>query len=363
MDFADRIDELSKRAIKQKDFLETEEATKNALIMPFISALGYDVFNPVEVVPEFTADHGVKKGEKVDYAIKKDGDLVMLIECKPVGTNLNEVGMSQLYRYFSVTDARIAVLTNGIEFRFYSDLEAPNKMDGRAFLEFDLLHPQDVLVPELKRLRKSEFDEEQVLATAGELKYTNQMKKVLASQLAEPDDDFVEFLGRRVYSGRFTSNVKEQFAEVVRRAFRDFVNEQVNARLESAISHDQYNPESESERTDDGVGDVGGDENNRHAIVTTEEELEGFYIVRAILRENIDVSRIVHRDVKSYFGVLLDDNNRKPICRLHLNGSQWYVGLFDSDDRQEERVPISSLDEIYGLADRLKSTLEHYKEG
>jgi len=132
MDFADQIRELSHRARKQIEYLETEEATKNALVMPFIRALGYDIFDPKEVVPEFTADHGVKKGEKVDYAIIKDGTPIMLFECKAANSNIDQAqNLSQLYRYFSVTNARIGVLTNGITYYFYSDLEENNKMDER----------------------------------------------------------------------------------------------------------------------------------------------------------------------------------------------------------------------------------------
>ncbi len=78
MDFIDRIRDLSTRIPKQLEHIQTEEATKNALIMPFISALGYNVFDPTEVVPEFTADVGIKKGEKVDYAIHLDGKPIML---------------------------------------------------------------------------------------------------------------------------------------------------------------------------------------------------------------------------------------------------------------------------------------------
>jgi predicted type IV restriction endonuclease len=100
--------------------------------MPFISALGYDVFDPVEVIPEFTADVGIKKGEKVDYAIKQDGKIIMLFECKCCNGSLDDCHASQLYRYFSVTEARIAVLTDGIIYRFYTDIEQPNKMDPQT---------------------------------------------------------------------------------------------------------------------------------------------------------------------------------------------------------------------------------------
>ena len=114
MDFIEAIQSLATTAAKRLEHLQTEEATKNALVMPFINILGYNVFDPTEVIPEFSADVGVKKGEKVDYAIIKDGRVIMLVECKASGVDLDQAHASQLFRYFSVTEARIAVLTNGV---------------------------------------------------------------------------------------------------------------------------------------------------------------------------------------------------------------------------------------------------------
>jgi hypothetical protein len=125
--------------------IQTEEATKNAFILPFIGILGYDVFDPSEVVPEFTADVGTKKGEKVDYAIIRDKKVIMLFECKACDANLDESHASQLYRYFSVTESRIGVLTNGILYRFYTDLEEPNKMDSKPFMELNIIEIQEPL--------------------------------------------------------------------------------------------------------------------------------------------------------------------------------------------------------------------------
>ncbi len=118
MSFDEKIAALIQRLPKLANHLQTEEATKNALVMPFIAALGYDVFNPKEVVPEFTADVGTKKGEKVDYAIMRDGETIILIECKKANGDLSQENMSQLHRYFTVTKARITILTNGIHYRY-----------------------------------------------------------------------------------------------------------------------------------------------------------------------------------------------------------------------------------------------------
>ena len=345
MDFIDRINQLASQAEKSKGQIKTEEATKNALVMPFIQALGYDVFNLAEVNPELAADVGTKKGEKVDYAIMKDGKPIILFECKIAGTNLGEVHASQLFRYFSATDARFAVLTNGIEYWFYTDLDAPNRMDSKPFLIFNLLDIKESLVEELKKFAKSAFDIEEILSTASQLKYTNEIKRVMAQQINEPDEEFVRFFASRVYSGKLTAGVRDQFTSLTKLAFRQFINDQITERLKSALEgNTPFLPEQETPES---------------RIETTPEELEAYLLVRAILRPVVDVQRVVMRDTQSYCGILLDDNNRKPICRLHFNSSQKHLGLFDKD-KNEERVPIHSLDDIYQYTDRLRETISYY---
>src|SRR4051812_22535333 len=242
MDFIDKIRELSARIPKQRDLIQTEEATKNALIMPFISALGYDVFDPTEVTPELCADVGIKKGEKVDYAILRDSKPIMLFECKHHTADLSKIHASQLYRYFSVTEARFGVLTNGIMYWFYTDLEAPNKMDSKPFFEFNMLDVKEVTVEELKKFTKSAFDLNNILTTASELKYTREIKRILTDQMQEPSDDFVKFFASQVYTGRMTQAVREQFAQLTKQAFKHVINDQINDRLKTALASDPTTP-------------------------------------------------------------------------------------------------------------------------
>lgn len=356
MDFIEELEALAARIPKLREHLLTEEATKNALVLPFIGALGYDIFNPIEVIPEFICDVGIKKGEKVDYAIKKDDKIIILFECKKCGTNLDLAHASQLYRYFSVTDARIAVLTNGIAYRFFTDLEAPNKMDSKPFMELDLLDLQPSLVAELKKLTKPSFDLNELVTSAEELKYTREIRNILAEQMTSPSDDFVRFFASQLYTGKLTQGIRERFADITKRAFNQFINERINVRLKSALAGSEQIFPSESQETIEGAT---GDEEEK--VITTEEELEGFYLVKGILREVVEPNRIAHRDNQSYFGILLDDNNRKPICRLHFNRTQKYLGLFD-ENKKEERVPIDNLQDIYKHADRLKATISFYNK-
>ncbi len=363
MDFIENLRVLSARIEDQRDFIQTEEATKTAFVMPFINLLGYDVFNPREVVPEFTADIGTKQGEKVDYAIFKDENAIMLIECKKYGEDLSDVHTSQLYRYFSAVHARFAVLTDGVLYRFYTDLEENNKMDTKPFLEFDMFDIQPTLANELKRFTKSAFNLDENISAASDLKYTKEIKQILMEQLDTPHTEFVKFFLSSVYSGIRTQNVVEQFTEIVRRALHQFMNEQLNYRLQSAIKAEDTAEEStEVDDIDDSIDD------EESYIVTTEEELEGYYIVKSIVREVVDPDRIFHRDTQRYMGIILDNSRKKPICRLYFNSDTKYLGLLDSEglglggSKKFDRVELGNVDDIYNHAEALKIIAQRYDD-
>jgi len=366
MSFEERLAGLAAKIRQQKDVILTEEATKTAFVMPFIqNVLGYDVFNPHEVVPEFVSDVGTKKGEKIDYAIMKDGNIQILIEAKKVGEPLNINHASQLFRYFHVTTARISILTNGQVYRFYTDLDAPNKMDEKPFLEFDFLDMDDHAIPELQKLTKTAFDVDSVLNAAGELKYVGQIKRLMARQFREPEEDFVRFFASRVYEGILTQKVREQFSSLTAKAAEQFLGDQVNDRLKSAISRPSATAQTNiiiEQSAEAAEAQLPEEElSTKDRIETTTEELEGFQIVKAIVRTEIDVKRVAPRDTLSYFGILADDNNRKPIARLHFNRAQKYLGTFDAD-KNETRHPIESLDDIFDFSDLLRETARIYRD-
>lgn len=354
MDLIDALNRIASRIPQQLPLLQTEEATKNALVMPLINALGYNVFDPLEVVPEFTADVGIKKGEKVDYAIMIDGKPMIVIECKVAGSTLDLKYASQLYRYFSVTDARFAILTDGIDYQFYSDLESPNKMDEKPFFEFSMNSVEQRVADELKKFSKSNFDLNNILSGASELKYRKQIKKLIAEQYDSPSEELVRLFTAKVISGRFTSEVKEQFTSLVKLAFREFVRDQINTRFKSALE----GSDASTEIIDEEVLD--DEDTPDNGIVTTESEIEAFHIVRAIMSRFTNPERVVMRDTKSYCGILLDDNNRKPICRLRFNSSNLYIGLFDS--KTEEKISIDKPSDIYNYSDRLSAMVDLYDD-
>jgi len=353
MDLIDKIKEIALRIPKQMEHVKTEEATKNAFVMPFINALGYDVFNPLEVIPEFTADVGTKKGEKVDYAIKKDNSIIMLIECKRSDSDLEKEEMSQLFRYFSVTESRFGILTNGILYKFYSDIDEANKMDSKPFFEFHLLNFDESQLEELKKFTKSNFSLENILTSASILKYTNAIKRIFADEIVNPSEDFIKFFVGQVYAGRMTQSVREQFSVIVKDAINQFIREKINDRLKSALEN------VKEEKTEQELPPV-HEENEEEILLVTHDETDGYNIIKAIVSEIIDPKRISIRNTKNYCGILLDDNNRKPVCRLFFKTSKKHIGLFTHKNQSKEL--IENVNDIYKYSDIIKATVTEYLE-
>lgn len=338
---------ISERVKSHSSTMATEEAVKTAVVLPFLRSLGYDVFDPTEVVPEFTADAVGKKGEKVDYAIKIDGEIRILIECKPISVQLEKKHLDQLFRYFTVTNAKFAILTNGRTFNFYTDLEAPNKLDTRPFFVFDVSDFNSGVVNELRKFEKGAFDVSAILATAERLKYTSGIKQEISKLIEDPTEEFVRLVSRNVYEGQMRAQAREMLTGVVRTAFREVIMDSVKNRLSSALADTQEVMEK--------IDDPATEEPD---IVTTDEEREGYMVIKAIVRDTISPQRIVMRDQKSYCGILVDNNNRRPLARLWFNRSVKYIGLFDGEN--EERIIIESLDQIYDHTERLRLTARKY---
>jgi hypothetical protein len=345
MDFKDSIKQIAERIEKLKDNLPTEEATKNALIMPVIQALGYDIFNPLEVLPEMSCDIGTKKGEKIDYAILKDGEPIILIECKHWAQELN-LHDNQLLRYFHVSKAKFGVLTNGIVYRFYTDLSELNKMDEKPFLEVNMLDLKDTQIEELKKFHKSYFDTEKILSSASELKYLGELKVRLSTEFTNPSTEFVKFISKGIYTGMFTQKVIEQFTSLVKRSVSSYINDIISERLKAAI-------ESGNEKEQQEAKEIAETENAQieqaKTIETTDIELNGYYIVKSILRAVMPVERIVYKDNKDYFAINIDNvwNN---VCRLYFNNPDNLRIVLRTDDK---RINISSLDDIYKYSEQL----------
>lgn len=357
MDFKDQIRQLASRIAKVKDNILTEEATKNAFIMPFIQVLGYDVFDPTEVVPEMDCDLVKKKGEKIDYAIQKDGETIMLVECKHCGQNLN-LHETQLQKYFVSNKAKFGVLTNGIEYRFYTDLAKQNIMDSTPFLVVNMEDLRDNQIEELKKFHKSYFDVDTIISTASELKYMSELNVIIRNEFQNPSDDFVRLLAKRVYDGVVTQKVMEQFTVFVKKSFNNYINDVISERLDIAGAISESTEPQPQQIEPAPVEEV----SNEPKVVTTEEELEGFYLVKSILHNVIQANRINYRDRESYFNILIDNNIKKVICRLYFNrADKKKIGIFNAD-KEENIHPIDTIDDIYKFSDELKTSASRFAQ-
>jgi hypothetical protein len=350
MDFIDEIKQFSVKVSEIKSKIQTEEATKVSLVMPFLQLLGYNVFDPHEVIPEFTADVGTKKGEKVDYAILIDGKPSILIEAKPVD-DLLKTHDSQLYRYFSVTESKFAVLTNGIIYKFYSDIQEPNKMDDTPFLEFNLLDIKEPLVSELKRFKKESYNTEELSTAATTLKYTNKIKSLFDDELKEPKEDFIKYFIREIYSGKATQNVIDKFKPIIKKALNQYISDLMNEKIKAALEASET-VESEAAPVVEEQGD------GKREIVTTALELEAFFVVKSICREVIETKRITYKDTLSYFSILFDNSTWKWICRLYLEGNKKYIGIIK--DEKEVKIQINGIDDIFNFSNDIKETVKKY---
>ena len=369
------MDGVTERAVQQREILSTEEATKHALVLPFIQALGYDVFDPREVVPEFTADYGLKNGEKVDYAVMRDGEPALLFECKKVDDPLDVGRASQLARYFHTTKARIAILTDGVIYKFFSDLDAENTMDSTPFLEVDVTRLESRDFTSLHYFSKPSFDVNEARSAAANMKYIRGMKAYLVGLYSQPDEEFVRLLSRKVFSGPLFQSRIESFTGLTKLAFQGFVNDRISDTLQKAsaiVNTSSETRDTSEEPRQEHANDIAENEETdegRKGIMTTVEEVEGYEMVKTLLSEIVDPERIAIRDTQNYCGVLLDDNNRKVICRLYFNRPKTkYIGLFDGerDDigrQKETRYLLQSIDDIANHADQLRTTVQRLLEG
>ena len=353
MDFIDEVRTRSDRFAKRLEHFSentgTEEATKTSFVLPFIQMLGYDIFNPVEVVPEYTADTGIKKGEKVDYALFQKENPVILIECKKLQTKLEDEHVSQLFRYFGVTkSSRIGILTNGTQYKFYSDLDHSNVMDGRPFFEFDMLDFTELQVKELKRFTKDEFDTELIVDAARELKYASEIKRLLEEEFSNPSDEFVKFVIKRVYEGRVTGQVREMFTELTISAFSNFINDKLQRRLTNALKN-------ESESTHD--QDRGGNDEQENSDFSR-IELDGLLTIKAILGGIVQPDRLSLRKAKFYCSIVLHSDGKREdygtvIFRLKAKVKQ--TKGIKIEAQGFESITVDKIDQLFSHADNLRN--------
>lgn len=366
MDFKDQLMQLSDKIDKQKDNIATEEATKTSFIMPMIAALGYDVFNPFEVVPEMDCDL-TKRGDKIDYAIMKDDTPILLIECKHCKQNL-DLHSTQLAKYYAASNARFGVLTNGIEYRFYADLEKQNIMDEKPFLVVNMIDLSDTDIEQLKKFHKSYYNEQEILSTAQELQITIQVKELLNKNFQNPDDEFTRYFVRCINDWKSNAKMIEQYRPIVKKSIASVINDIIADRLNVAIKSEGVSETKQSEEQT--ASDVSEEatakelpngvvfQDEEKGIVTTQEEIDAYNIIRSILRQYIDVKRIQYTDYKSYFTVNLDGSMWWWICRLSFKPYSKRICLPKENYESNYWLKIENINDLYKHIDKLKLALE-----
>ena len=349
MEFEEKLKGFVERVKKLEKSIKTEEATKTSLIMPFFSLLEYDVFNPEEFIPEYIADVGIKKGEKVDYAISINNKVTILIEAKSINENLQKHD-SQLFRYFSTTTAKIAILTNGIIYKFYTDLEELNKMDITPFLEINLLDIKENDFVELKKFDKEKFDINTIISSASNLKYESSIEKVLLEEFSNPSEELIKLiLNKGIYEGVKTQNIVEKYKPIIKKSINYYINTLVNQKLQNALNNS--NVETKDELVEESI-----EEEN---IITTKEELESYYIVKGILSEYTTPNNLYYKDTYSYFGILYENKVTKWICRVFLKENVKYL-IIPDENKNEVIYEINNIIDIYKLKDKLIERLNTF---
>ncbi len=305
---------LGEKIIKLKSEIKTEEATKTSMVLPLFQILGYDIFNPKEVIPEFTADLGIKKGEKIDYLISKENFPIFLVECKKWTEDLKNHS-NQLLRYYHTSKAKFGILTNGIVYEFYTDSENPNIMDKTPFFTFNFEKYIESDLDFLLKFSKNDYKEEVVLEEIDSIKYLSKFKSVLLSELSNPSKEFSELIIKKVYSGRLTKKQNLLYSGILNRALKELFTKD----------------DSNHEILETSPG-----------IVTTEEELAVFNFVLENFSEYKE--RISYKDFKGHFSIILDGSSRKCLLKVLFNSKKKYIVSYEEENEiKEEFINFSSI--------------------
>jgi len=334
MDFIDNVKKLAERISNLKELILTEEATKNAFIMPFIQMLGYDVFNPLEVVPEMDCDL-TNRGDKIDYAINIEGNISILIECKHWKQNLN-VHETQLKKYFAASSARFAILTNGIDYNFYTDVDKANIMDDKPFFTINMLRLKDNDIQYLEKFCKSNYNDNNIIHTASCLKTKAQINDIVSRELRNPSAEFVRYFVREI-NGMSNQKLIDIYSPLVMESINSFMSSKFNT-IDNGIEVDK-----QQENTDETISD---------------EKLKSFEMVSEILHKSLEPVEIYYKDYKSYFVIRYKYSDWRWICRLSLKPYSKRICLPYDDYKSNKWYDLKSIDNILDLSNGL---LEAYK--
>ncbi|MEN6325839.1 MAG: type I restriction endonuclease [Syntrophomonas sp.] len=338
MGFKEDIQKLSVQISERKEHVTNEEMAKQALIIPFLQVLGFDVFNPLEVRPEYDSDFGKKKGEKVDYAIFKDGNPIMFIEAKSVNENLDNHD-TQLSRYFNATpDVKVGILTNGVNYKFFTDLNTNNIMDDIPFLNVCITELSDLEIETLDKFKKDCFETHDAVALAEELIYTSNLNHKLEDIFKNPPDEFIRYLIKDFSDTRITANVIDKFRPIVKKSISQALLNMVSQGL---ASQDTDVTETIPDETSAiaVTGEDAAPARRKAEIVTTNDELKAFELIKSVFSDNgKDASLLQYKDTTSYFSIYIK-NPANWLVRLYLDNTKKNITTNLSIEKARELAP------------------------
>lgn len=320
MTFKEELQKLSVQITERKKHITNEETTKQALIIPFLQVLGYDVFSPLEVKPEYGSDFAKKKGEKVDYAIYKNGRPIIFIEAKAI-TEDSASHDAQLARYFNATpEVKLAIITNGVTYKFFTDLNTTNIMDENPFSVLDMtdLSPGDIEV--LDKFRKDIFDADTLVKYAEDLIYTNNLNNKLRELFKNPPDDFIRYLIKDFSDTRITINVIDRFRPIVKKSISNALLELVSQGLSQSSLPEEVLPEATQE-----IDSIEAELKPQKEVCTTEEELKCFEIIKkTLIKAGKNISDLGNKDTTVYFAVF-NKNIFNWFIRINLDAQKKFI--------------------------------------
>jgi predicted type IV restriction endonuclease len=389
MAFADEISKVAEQVRKRAEVVSGEEATKMGLIVPFFGTLGYDFFDPTEVIPEYTADFAIKRAgqlEKVDYAISIDNAIVMMIEAK-ARDKKPEAHDGQLKRYFNgLRSVKVAIVTNGVEYLFFTDLRHENMMDDEPFFSFNILSYDQEQIDNLKLFHRDNFDVFAIKKHAEEMVYLRGMTQLVDKLLRSPSDEFIRFLisqlgsisSKYAIDGKITSKVIEKFRPIVKKSIQGSLVELMTQSIskEMGQSNDLITTtelEEVDEDRDESEQDLASSQ-----IEVTFEKIEAFEKIKVITASSkICKLEVNHKNVASYFGVNVGKTNwwflrlylspkkKSFITRLSVDEARLLAPNFDVQEvpaaigDAASRIVISSVNDLPQLSDLILKCYEN----
>ncbi|KJR46715.1 hypothetical protein UF75_2898 [Desulfosporosinus sp. I2] len=359
MEFKEELQKLSTQIAERRIHVTNEEMTKQSLILPFIQLLGFDIYNPLEVRPEYIADFGKKKSEKVDYAIFKDSIPVMFFEAKSVNEKLHNHD-AQLCRYFnSAKDVSVGIITNGIEYRFFTDINDTNIMDNKPFFVVNITKLKESEIENLAKFRKDSFNKESLTRCAEELTYASTLDNNIKELLKNPSDEFVRFLLKDFNFQRITSNIVEKFRPIVKQSISNAVLDRVSDGLYRQEVSTNIEPNVIIENEFD-------DKIKSKEIITTDDDLKSFEYIKVMLAKyGRNVDQLGYKDTQNYFSIYvsnlnnwfikinLESNNKNFVTRIESETLAKYSNGFKIEVAPkrvgESKIYINSVEDIKEL--------------